>query len=135
MNWENIRVYNNSQNNAFEELVCQLARQEKSNGYIKLIRNGTPDGGVECFWQLENGKEYAWQATITLTVNVVYPYAGDSKVYSHEVTVRPLDNGGVQYVSNRIIPSEDNEEETWHTPRLTSEEWEEMYQSNRAAGP
>ncbi|MBD5490249.1 MAG: hypothetical protein HDR13_15935 [Lachnospiraceae bacterium] len=65
--------------------------------------------------------------TITLTVNVVYPYAGDSKVYSHEVTVRSLDNGGVQYVSNRIISSEDNEEKTWHTPRLTSEEWGEVY--------
>ena len=65
--------------------------------------------------------------TITLTVNVVYPYARDSKVYSHEVTVRSLDNGGVQYVSNRIISSEDNEEKTWHTPRLTSEEWGEVY--------
>ena len=65
--------------------------------------------------------------TITLTANVVFPYAGDSKVYAHEVVVRPLENGRVQYVSNRIIPSEDNYRETWHTPRLTLEEWEEMY--------
>ena len=65
--------------------------------------------------------------TITLTANVVFPYAGDSKVYAHEVVVRPLEDGGVQYVSNRIIPSEDNYEETWHTPRLTLEEWEELY--------
>ena len=65
--------------------------------------------------------------TITLTANVVFPYAGDSKVYAHEVVVRPLEDGGVQYVSNRIIPSEDNSEETWHTPRLTLEEWEELY--------
>ncbi len=65
--------------------------------------------------------------TITLTVNVVFPYNGDSQVYSHEVVVRPLDNGGVQYVSNRIIPSEDNQEETWYTPRLTEEEWKEIY--------
>ena len=55
--------------------------------------------------------------TITLTANVVFPYAGDSKVYAHEVVVRPLEDGGVQYVSNQIIPSEDNYEETWHTPR------------------
>lgn len=67
--------------------------------------------------------------TITLTVNVVFPYDGDSKVYSHEVVVRSLDNGGVQYVSNRIIPSEDNQEETWYTPRLTEKEWEETYGS------
>ena len=65
--------------------------------------------------------------TITLTANVVFPYAGDSKVYAHEVVVRPLVDGGVQYVSNRIIPSEDNYRETWHTPRLTLEEWEELY--------
>ena len=65
--------------------------------------------------------------TITLTANVVFPYSGNSKVYAHEVVVRPLEDGGVQYVSNRIIPSEDNYEETWHTPRLTAEKWEETY--------
>ena len=65
--------------------------------------------------------------TLTLTANVVFPYAGNSKVFAHEVVVRPLENGGVQYVSNRIIPSEDNYRETWHTPRLTVEEWEKIY--------
>ena len=65
--------------------------------------------------------------TLTLTANVVFPYAGNSKVFAHEVVVRPLENGGVQYVSNRIIPSENNYRETWHTPRLTAEEWEEIY--------
>ena len=65
--------------------------------------------------------------TLTLTANVVFPYMGDSKVYAHEVVVRPLENGGVQYVSNRIISSEDNYRETWHTPRLIAEEWEKIY--------
>ena len=65
--------------------------------------------------------------TLTLTANMVFPYMGDSKVYAHEVVVRPLENGGVQYVSNRIISSEDNYRETWHTPRLTAEEWEKIY--------
>lgn len=65
--------------------------------------------------------------TITLTANVVFPYSGNSKVYAHEVVIRPLEDGRVQYVSNRIIPSEDNSEETWHTPRLTAKEWEELY--------
>ena len=62
----------------------------------------------------ENG-----DGTITLTANVVFPYADDPKVYAHEVVVRPLEDGGVQYVSNQILPSEDNCRETWHTPRLT----------------
>lgn len=65
--------------------------------------------------------------TLTLTANMVFPYADNSKVFAHEVVVRPLENGGVQYVSNRIIPSEDNCEETWHTPRLTAKEWDEIY--------
>lgn len=65
--------------------------------------------------------------TITLTANVVFPHSGNSKIYAHEVEVRPLEDGGVQYISNRIIPSEDNYEVTWHTPRLTAEEWEELY--------
>lgn len=65
--------------------------------------------------------------TITLTANVVFPHSGNSKVYSHEVVVRPLENGRMQYVSNRIIPSEDNSQETWHISRLTADEWEELY--------
>lgn len=65
--------------------------------------------------------------TITLLVNVVFPYEGLSKVFSHEVVVRPLENGGVQYVSNHVILSEDNVEESWYKPRLTLAEWVEVY--------
>lgn len=65
--------------------------------------------------------------TITLLVNVVFPYEGLSKVFSHEVMVRPLENDGVQYVSNHVIPSEDNIEESWYKPRLTLAEWAEVY--------
>lgn len=66
--------------------------------------------------------------TITLTVHVVFPRISTSRVYAHEVVVRPLDDGGVQYVSNRVIPSEKNREVTWHTPRLTEEKWKEIYE-------
>ncbi len=65
--------------------------------------------------------------TITLTANVVFPYSGNSNVYAHQVVIRPLEDGGVQYVSNKIHPSWDNREEIWHMPRLTAEEWEEVY--------
>lgn len=67
--------------------------------------------------------------TIALTVHVVFPYAGDSKVYAHEVVVRPLADGGVQYVSNKIIPSEENHEITWHTPRSVKEAEEDSTES------
>lgn len=65
--------------------------------------------------------------TIALLVNVVFPYEGLSKVFSHEVVVRPLENGGVQYISNHVIPSEDNIDESWYKPRLTLAEWAEVY--------
>ncbi len=52
--------------------------------------------------------------TVTLTVNVVWPEMHLSKAFSHEVVVRPLENGKFQYVSNHIIPSEDNAEPTWY---------------------
>lgn len=65
--------------------------------------------------------------TITLMVHAVFPYMGISKMYAHEVVVRPLDNGKVQYVSNSILSSKDNCEEAWYTPRLTEAEWNGLY--------
>lgn len=62
INWNNIRPLDNSQNEGFEELVCQLARNESIPTKKKFIRKGKPDAGVECFWVLDNDVEWAWQA-------------------------------------------------------------------------
>lgn len=62
INWHNIRPLENSQNEGFEELVCQLARNENIPNKKKFIRKGKPDAGVECYWILENDDEWAWQA-------------------------------------------------------------------------
>ena len=97
-----------------------LTYEYKPRGFEEVEYPEYPYSEVVGFTENNDG-------TITLTANVVFPYAGDSKVYAHEVVVSPLENGRVQYVSNRIIPSEDNYRETWHTPRLTLEEWEELY--------
>lgn len=48
MNWNNIISLDGSQNNAFEELVCQLASLNFSKSG-KFIKVGNPDGGVECY--------------------------------------------------------------------------------------
>lgn len=61
-NWNNIRLLGNSQNDGFEELVCQLARREDVPDRNKFIRKGKPDAGVECYWILDNQDEWAWQA-------------------------------------------------------------------------
>lgn len=71
-------------------------------------------------------KEHS-DGTITLNVHVIYPYVGDSNVYMHDVTVRPLSDGGFQYVSNYIVSEEENNNITWHTPRLTEDEWNDIY--------
>lgn len=69
-NWNNIRPLQNSQNDGFEELVCQIARNENILDKKLFIRKGKPDAGVECFCILNNDDEWAWQAkffTGTLT--------------------------------------------------------------------
>lgn len=60
--WTNIISLNNSQNIAFEELVCQLAEQEYLDSKNKFIKVGNPDGGCECYIQLENDHEIGFQA-------------------------------------------------------------------------
>jgi hypothetical protein len=39
---------NKSQNDGFEELICQLANRENIPGKLKFWRVGKPDGGKEC---------------------------------------------------------------------------------------
>jgi hypothetical protein len=67
INWNNIRPLENSQNEGFEELVCQLARKELPENGKQFIRKGKPDAGVECFWILDNEDELAWQAKFFTT--------------------------------------------------------------------
>lgn len=62
LRWQDIKSFNNSQNNAFEELVCQLAREESIEDRKEFYRVAAPDGGVEAYCVLENGDEYGWQA-------------------------------------------------------------------------
>ncbi|MDL2319781.1 ATP-binding protein [Alistipes sp. OttesenSCG-928-B03] len=62
INWNNIRPINNSLNDGFEEFVCQLAKRESIENKSTFIRKGKPDAGLECYWVLENGEEWGWQA-------------------------------------------------------------------------
>lgn len=62
IDWQNLRPLGNSQNTAFEELCCQLAAFEPTPAGSRFFRKGAPDAGVECFWILPTGKEWAWQA-------------------------------------------------------------------------
>lgn len=61
INWNDIRAVE-GQREGFEELVCQLAGQETITGQVQFTRIGKPDGGKECFWELDNGDLHFWQA-------------------------------------------------------------------------
>lgn len=64
--------------------------------------------------------------TLTLTVDAVWPEESTEKALRHEVTIQPLENGGFQYISNHVLPSEENIDSVWYVERLTDEEWEEV---------
>ena len=67
LEWNRLRSWNGSQESAFEELCCQLAASDNIPAGAKFLRKGTPDAGVECFWQLTSGDEWAWQAKFFLS--------------------------------------------------------------------
>lgn len=56
--------------------------------------------------------------TVCLTVNAVWPKENMERAFCHEVTVRPMENGGFRYISNRVIPSDENAEPTWYVEKL-----------------
>ena len=62
INWNNIRCIDSSQQNGFEEFICQLARKQKIDNAEKFIRIGKPDGGVEGYWICKDCSEICWQA-------------------------------------------------------------------------
>lgn len=63
---------------------------------------------------LEKGEGGIWK----LRVNAVWPIENLDKAFSHEVTIRVLEDGGFQYVSNKVIPNEDNVAPIWYTEKI-----------------
>lgn len=62
VSWLEIRKWNGSQSDAFEELCCQFAHSEPTPEGSKFISKGRPDSGIECYWILPTGEEWGWQA-------------------------------------------------------------------------
>ena len=67
--------------------------------------------------------------TVALLVNGVYPHGNTSRAFTHRVVIRPLKEGGFQYISNQMVFS-DSEDTWWHSDRLTQEEWREVYRGD-----
>jgi hypothetical protein len=62
--WNNLRPWgkDNSQNDAFEALCCQLAEYESVPDGSLFTRKGAPDAGLECYWTFPTNAEWGWQA-------------------------------------------------------------------------
>ena len=73
----------------------------------------------------------AWEelddGTVRLTVEAVWERKGLDCAVQSELVVRPLENGGFQYVSNRVSGWNEELESVWYSPRLTDEEWDTWY--------
>ena len=65
--------------------------------------------------------------TIELIVNAVFPYEKTARAYSHKVVVRPMQDGGFQYVSNEKLVPEEDYRIWWYSERLSEEAWNETY--------
>ncbi|MGG0176944.1 NACHT domain-containing protein [Gottfriedia acidiceleris] len=64
LDFSKIRSFDGSQDNGFEELICQLAHLKKPENASYFVRKegAGGDAGVECYWKLHDGSEHAWQA-------------------------------------------------------------------------
>lgn len=62
LDWSDLRTWDGSQNRAFELLCDQLAAAEAVPAGSTFVAKAAPDAGVECYWCLPNGDEWAWQA-------------------------------------------------------------------------
>lgn len=79
--------------------------------------------------EVVNSEERA-DGTIALTVHAVYPEGNTSRAFSHQTVIRPREDGGFCFVSNRRIFSDQDQSAWWHSDRLSAEKWNEIYGEN-----
>lgn len=126
IDWRQIQPFNGSQNNAFEELVCQLAREEFDKEG-KFIRFGTPDGGLEAICKFDDGREYGWQAKYFLNVFNHSQWDQIEKSFKNAVTnypeltdfflCVPLDR------NNPCVTGKESFRNKWDNKELEWQEW------------
>jgi len=64
INFKNVKPYEGDQRKGFEELICQLARQESPSNAkeFRRIEGAGGDAGVEAYWLLTSGDKIGFQA-------------------------------------------------------------------------
>lgn len=92
----------------------KAAYEYRPRGFYESEYSDIPYPEVVDYTENEDG-------TITLTVNAVYPKENTPKSFSHKTVIRPLGEGGFQYVSNEMISSEEEDAFWWHSDRLAED--------------
>ncbi len=79
IDWKSIRPFRGSQHDAFEEVCCQLFAQENIPDGSRFFRKGDgADAGVEAYWKITSGEEYALQAKYLFDIDAAISQTNDS---------------------------------------------------------
>lgn len=125
--------------NEFEEVLrtylpfgCTEIEKSAVYNFEKEVYRYRPRGMYDCEFPYEPYPEVvAYEeladGTLKLTVEAVWEIRMLDRAIISELVVKPLENGGFQYLSNTIIDSDKNADAGWYMPRLTEEEWEQNY--------
>ena len=68
--------------------------------------------------------------TLKLTIEAVWEIRMLDQAITSELIIKPMEDGSFQYLSNKIIKSDQNANAGWYMPRLTEEEWKANYSNN-----
>ena len=68
--------------------------------------------------------------TLKLTIEAVWEIRMLDQSITSELIIKPMKDGSFQYLSNKVIKSDQNANAGWYMPRLTEEEWKANYSNN-----
>ena len=126
----------------FEEVIktyLPFSNSEIEKGTFYNSDNKTfryrPRGLYDCEFPYEPypeviSYEKLQDGTLKLTIEAVWEIRMLDQAITSELMIKPMEDGSFQYLSNKVISSDQNANAGWYMPRLTEEEWEENYSNN-----
>ena len=126
----------------FEEVIktyLPFSNSEIEKGTFYNSDNRTfryrPRGLYDCEFPYEPypeviSYEKLQDGTLKLTIEAVWEIRMLDQAITSELMIKPMEDGSFQYLSNKVISSDQNANAGWYMPRLTEEEWEENYSNN-----
>ncbi len=126
----------------FEEVIktyLPFSNSEIEKGTFYNSENRTfryrPRGLYDCEFPYEPYSEVIsyeklQDGTLKLTIEAVWEIRMLDQAITSELMIKPMEDGSFQYLSNKVIRSDQNANAGWYMPRLTEEEWEENYSNN-----